>query len=304
MTKIREILGTHSADAPEPPEDHAGSIADLSTELRSVLRLTTQIQSLVSAFQAPILKRPQFEFAASPIFDSHRRLGTLMLNAARDPFPDLSRTLDKLQRHNDVLDNSGWLPHHSTPFELVDACDTDPEALRLGLLQFYEERWPEVRQQIQRRLPAYELDDEARATFDEALDAHEAGLYRCVCRLLPPEVERLARIGLHGDKGKPRSSQPKLRRLAGSVRVSSITPRGLLALNLLRRLQTHLYEPVRPGRDRKRFEQDPVPNRHAALHGLVAYSSMQNSLNSIFMTEYLFQVITALKETDRLQAPS
>ena len=29
--------------------------------------------------------------------------------------------------------------------------------------------------------------------------------------------------------------------------------------------------------------QDPVPNRHAAMHGLVVYSTPQNSLNMIFV---------------------
>ena len=61
---------------------------------------------------------------------------------------------------------------------------------------------------------------------------------------------------------------------------------------------------VRPDTERKCFEQDPIPNRHAALHGLVIYSSMQNSLNSIFMTEFIFQVISALKRTARMQATS
>jgi hypothetical protein len=66
-------------------------------------------------------------------------------------------------------------------------------------------------------------------------------------------------------------------------------------LNLFRRLTKHLYENVRTEPDRQRFAQDPVPNRHAAVHGLVIYSSMQNSLNTIFMADYIFQVISFLK---------
>ncbi|MCY4138623.1 MAG: hypothetical protein OXF56_10200 [Rhodobacteraceae bacterium] len=38
-----------------------------------------------------------------------------------------------------------------------------------------------------------------------------------------------------------------------------------------------------------------MPNRHAAVHGLVVYSSMQNSLNAIFMADYIFQPIGVLK---------
>jgi len=41
--------------------------------------------------------------------------------------------------------------------------------------------------------------------------------------------------------------------------------------------------------DRQRFEQDPIPNRHAAVHGLVSYSSMQNSLNTILWRSIFFR---------------
>lgn len=300
MTKIREILDTQSTNSPEPSEDHTESVADFGEEFRSALQPIIRFQGLISAFQKPIVQLPQFDIAVSRVFDSHRRLATNLRNTNLGPVAEFSRILEKLQRHNDVLDKSGWLPHHSTPFGVVDDCDTDSEALRRRLLHFYEERWSEVRQEIELRLAGYELDDEAKATFGEALDAHESRLYRCVCRVLPPEIERVARIELHDQKGRKKSSQPELGKVARTLPVSSIKPRGFRGLNLLGRLENHLYKKVRPDKDLYRFEQDPVPNRHAALHGLVVYSSPQNSLNSIFMTEYIFQVISALKKTARL----
>lgn len=304
MTRIRDFLDTRSNNTPEPSEDSAESVADFVEEFRSALQPIIRFQGLFSAFSEPIVQVPQFDFGASGVSDSCRRLATNLRNASLGPVAEFSRKLKKLQRHNDVLDKSGWLPHHSTPFELVDACDNDPEALRRRLLRFYDERWPKVRQEIELRLADYELDDEAKATFREALDAHESGFYRCVCRVLPPEIERIARIDLQDHKNKKKSSQPELGKLAAKLPVTSIKPRGLRGLNLLLRLENHLYKTVRPDKDLHRFEQDPVPNRHAALHGLVAYSSMQNSLNSIFMTEYIFQVISALKKNSRLQAAS
>ena len=302
MTKIPDILDARSTDTLELPADRTESVADFGKELHMALRPIIRFQRLVSNFRAPSVRLPQFDFAVSGIVDSHRRLASTLRNANLGPVAAFTRHLARLEQHNDALEKSGWLPHHSTPFELVDACNGDSEALCRTLLQFYEEHWPEVRQQIERRLVDYELDDEANATFREALNAHESGYYRCVCRVLPPEVERIARIELHGGKGKNISSQPILRRRAGTVRISSIKPHGLRGLNLLRRLQTHVYRTVHPKADRNRFEQDPVPNRHAALHGLVVYASMQNSLNSIFITEYIFQLISALKKTARLEA--
>ena len=50
---------------------------------------------------------------------------------------------------------------------------------------------------------------------------------------------------------------------------------------------------------RQRLARDPVPNRPAVVHGLVVYSSMQNSLNAIFMTDYIFLVIGLLKVLER-----
>lgn len=301
MTKIREILDTQSTNT---SEDITETFSDFGEELRRALQPIVQLQSLADSFKAPTIRVPTFDFGVQQILESHRRLAANLRYAIPRPFAEFSRKLEKFKRHNDLLDKSGWLPHHSTPFELVDACGSDSDALRRRLRDFYTEHWPGVRQQIELRLVGHELDDEAKATFREALDAHESGFYRCVCRLLPPEVERVARIELHDDRKKGISSQPKLRKLARTVRVSSIEPRGFRGLNLLRRLENHLYDNVPPDTGRNRFQQDPVPNRHAALHGLVAYSSMQHSLNSIFMTEYIFQVISALKKDERLQAAS
>jgi hypothetical protein len=36
-------------------------------------------------------------------------------------------------------------------------------------------------------------------------------------------------------------------------------------------------------------------NRHAALHGIVPYSSFKSSLNAIFLINYVFQIVTAFK---------
>ena len=141
------------------------------------------------------------------------------------------------------------------------------------------------------------LDDEAKATFREALAAHEAGFYRSVCRLLFPEIERVARRELHKDCVEARiTSQTRLRDLAGSLPISVVGAAGVCGMNLYRRLSSHLYVAVLDDDARRRFAEDPVPNRHAVVHGLVEYSSMQNSLNAIFMTEFLFATIIWLRD--------
>ena len=148
---------------------------------------------------------------------------------------------------------------------------------------------------IEASLAEYDIDDEATATFVEALNAHEPGFYRSVCRVLMPEIERVSRVELHGDRLYRITSQPLMRELAGQLPISTVEPGGFLGLNLFRRLSEHLYEHVDDEDSRRRFAEDPVPNRHTAVHGLVVYSSMQNSLNAVFMADFIFQVIGLLK---------
>ncbi len=66
-----------------------------------------------------------------------------------------------------------------------------------------------------------------------------------------------------------------------------------------KRLTSHLYEPIRNENDRKSFLDNSVPNRHAVIHGLVIYSSEQSSLNSIFMFEYVLQLISLRRGSPR-----
>lgn len=216
----------------------------------------------------------------------------------------ISAGLQRQARMAEALDASGWLPHHSMPLAQVEACAGDGgQAIRALLCSYYSEQWEAVRRATETRLIEYSLDDEANETFREALTAHEHRLYRSVSRLLFPEIERVARKELHGDRTRLRiASQSRLRELAGDLPVSAANGAGFYGLNLYRRLSSHLYESVTDDDARQRFAGDPVPNRHAAVHGLVEYSSMQNSLNAIFMTDFVFLTISWLRSQGLLTA--
>ena len=165
------------------------------------------------------------------------------------------------------------------------------------LAQHYQNRWSEVRQGIESRLSRYDVNDGSKATFSQVLHAHEAGLYRCTCPTLLLEIERVSRVDLHDGKFKNITSQPVLRELAEELPLSSAGTRGFYAMSLYNHLFDHLYEPVGNPETRARFSQDPVPNRHAAVHGHIVYSSMQHSLNMIFMAEFIFHVISLCKQS-------
>ena len=88
------------------------------------------------------------------------------------------------------------MPRHNTESQIGLFRSDQSTRLQTSLLSYYTDNWGEVRAQLETQLSSYNIDDEAEATFREALDAHEAGLYRCVSRVLFPEFEREFRVAL------------------------------------------------------------------------------------------------------------
>ena len=212
----------------------------------------------------------------------------------------------------EVLSKAGWLPHWTVPYKDLADCGEDAAAVGNHLLSYYTDNWPDVRSRIASRISGYSIDEEAKETFREALNAHEQGLYRCVCRVLFPEIERVFRVELFGNKVGRLGYREIIDVLVKDKGISEFVPGGLYQLTLFRHLMKELakeevsegdkriyglYKGVDTEGDRKRLKQDPIPNRHAAIHGLVVYSSQQNSLNVIFMADYVFEVISRVKTT-------
>ena len=108
-----------------------------------------------------------------------------------------ARQLARHARRAQVLDEAGWLPHHSMPFARMEECAGDVDAVHELLCRHFEELWSDVCRDIEARLAEYDIDDEAKATFVEAMNAHESGFHRSVCRVLMPEIERVSRVELY-----------------------------------------------------------------------------------------------------------
>ena len=211
----------------------------------------------------------------------------------------------------EVLGRAGWLPHYTTPFDYIAECGEDIEAVQSRLLDYYKSNWQNVRSEIESRLPDYKIDAEAKATFREALDAHEAGFYRCVCRVLFPEIERVFRAELFNNKIKIGHRRINYKDFIKKLvddddSIGDFITEGLYDLSVFGHLTKAirkedasesdklifgLFSGVWSEEDRERLQQNPVPNRHAAIHGLVVYSSQQNSLNAIFIADYVFRII-------------
>lgn len=201
----------------------------------------------------------------------------------------------------DAVQAAGWIPHPTIPIADIEP---DMAAARIDaiLTAHYRANWSTVRETMSKSVASTAIDAEAKATFEEALAAHEAGLYRSVVRVLFPEIERVARETVYGGSRKELVGRGAGRKNNAGLRdfreaLMSKLPVGValgtpFALTLVQKMFEHLYTyvPEDPA-GLAVFERDPVPNRHASQHGFVTYSSEQNSINMLAMADFMFHVI-------------
>jgi hypothetical protein len=195
-----------------------------------------------------------------------------------------------------LLEATGWLPHYTTP-ELDP--DMDVEAADQAISQHYKDAWPALEAAFQERLASWRIDDEAKACFEEALAAHRYGLYRVAPRLLFPEIERLARAELGGVL-EINASQRELRHAASELGSANFVRTGVLTLRLFGAFADRIYAKAETDAELETVRADPVPNRHAALHGLAVYNTQKSSLNALIIAEFVLLTIDAVKAEERL----
>lgn len=229
----------------------------------------------------------EWSAAAAPVLEEFDRMA-----AAMETLQPALKQFHERKRIHDALDEVGWLPHPSVPYRLVEGCGDDLALLDDRIADYYRRRWTDIRDEMESGLAEYHIDDEARATFREALIAHGSGLYRGICRSLFPEIERMIGAG-------PRvGSKKMLQKLTESGDPTDRELRELFDWVMLQRLRTHAYERVITDDEVARFERDPVPNRHAAIHGRVAYSTHKHSMNMLILTDYVFRILPPIEDSD------
>jgi len=219
---------------------------------------------------------------------------------ALEPFTVFVAEFMARQALNERVEQSGWLPHPLLPF---DAFDLQTPVLEID--QIIRSRLSEnieaVEMFFRESASQYGIDDIVPIVMSEALECHRRGNYRAVVRMLFPEIERSVRYvyGLGpGEKGVA-----SIREARNQLK---ILPLGLVSnhrgmFSLYQKLDRHLYMRVETPEALAVAEADPVPNRHAALHGLVDYSSMQNSMNMIIMADFIFRPLGAIYRQRREQ---
>lgn len=220
-----------------------------------------------------------------------------VVNAVSKLLPVLAQTqpyIEALLRANKIIDSlakTGWLPYHTIGIDYIEESFVGEYSLESRVAEYYEKNWMDIRSDIESRMVSYQISEDAKETLLEAMTAHELGLYRCVCRVLFPEIDRELRIQFFKDKTGTIKSDDMLKALANRGTLDDYLPRSLFSYILIGRLIDHLYEPITRA-NRSKFELDDVPNRHAAMHGLVRYTTYKHSMNMLIMTDYIFEILT------------
>lgn len=228
---------------------------------------------------------------------------TLLMESLRSLAPKIVDALEWVGRNQEVvtnviwqflegghLDGTGWLPHPIlAPLNIGLVAHPN---LREVVEKHYRDNWPRLRAEFATDIGAFDVDEQAKDVFADAIELHEAGHYRAVCRLIFPELERLVRQELMNDPFATATSLKELRRrLARLPLASHLNDPRSRALSLFTALESHFFQKVVTEEALAMFQASGIPNRHACVHGLIDYNSFQNSLNMLILADYCYSAI-------------
>lgn len=188
--------------------------------------------------------------------------------------------------------SAGWYPHRLLPLtEMYSLLQSDPDLLDSWVEKHIREHWMELRNSLENSEGITKLSAGSAETYRQALDAHEADLFRCVPRTLFGEVELVSRIVLTGkpmNNGINAGLKPVLAAI-GELPIPAL-PAELQTSPIYELLSDEVYsDSRRPSLNSK------LPNRHDHIHGYSAnHATFRDSVNMLLLAESLFSVLNVL----------
>ncbi|WP_018995165.1 hypothetical protein [Thioalkalivibrio sp. ALJ2] len=233
-----------------------------------------------------------------PLQEAHRAI-IKTAERNRELFADIQRSLDQISVFADAIEReerlgeAGWIPHPLLPLsqvtpELMD----DPERLDELLLTHLFEQWASVEAQLLDDEVFSVLDDGHRETVRQALEAHQAGLYRCVPRTLFGEIEMAAHGALDGIElpGKITAQLRPVWALLDKLPISQLQIGGTTGIGYL------LAEKAVYGDTRAGGADSRLPNRHDQVHGFSrTHATERDSANTLLLADMMFRLLATLK---------
>lgn len=251
-------------------------LGGITQELTRSLRAIDSSPPILNRLQVPNLSR-----------ELDRELQSILLPILR-PRPPLVHPKARMAAR------LGWVVHHTLPIAVLESASEDD--LDSAIMTHYKESWTEVGKEIELSTVKYLVDQDSKETMTQALSAHECGLYRLVPRAILTEIERVIRVQLlESVAGGSLDVKGTILKQVDTLPIAALRD---LSSDLLqyKTLEKHLYKRIVDERDRRELVENPIPNRHAAVHGLIPYASAKNSLNSIFLGDFVFFIITQIKK--------
>jgi hypothetical protein len=215
-----------------------------------------------------------------------------LLQQIRRSLPQIfdDATLARDIRERNAALAAGILPHGLIPWEELDL-DMEPRCLCARICDVTTSNWDEISSRLEEKVAAYNVNEESKFVLREALSTHQNGLHRATVRLIMPEIERMVRFHFGDERVDDTWIAKAFLKDVAELPVGMVM-RIERGLDMFMRLHEHLYAKLKTAELVEEFADDPIPNRHAALHGLIPYNRVENSLNAVFMFDFLMELVS------------
>ena len=249
---------------------------------------------------------PKGKNASSDFFAAHVHYMAALFMPPRDQLKQLSQEKREwwgnmlsgfvvpfayLSAAQSVAASCCWLPYRTISVnEMVKMPDRAKDEWDAYFSHYHRDNWPNIRGRMTESVLHYDIDDETKEAFREALAAHDYKLYRCPPCVLFPALEREMRKHF-ADPGKKEAFKKKLVAWASAVHLPCGTGSHPFGHVIFSKLVRHVYESPNTKEDKERYRPDSTPMRHMLMHGHMAYNTYKSSMNMLVLADYVFEIL-------------
>jgi hypothetical protein len=201
------------------------------------------------------------------------------------PFTDLAA----LMAQADLLKDAGWIPHPALPIKDLVAAETDISKIRCTVQLHVDSNKEEIYELLTKRFADYTLHEETSELCDAVIRGHRYGLFPLITPSVFSEIERCARIAL-GASPKQKSKKI-IDGFVSKINNIPISHFDVVQVQSLILMEDFIYETITPGSD------VALPHRHGAQHGIVRFNTSRDSLNAIFLLDFVLQCCDAIQQS-------
>ena len=303
--QVNEALGPHLVRMQK-----MGELADetLGPPLVQMQKIGEQVNEALGPPLDQMQKMGELaDEALGPYLDQMQKMNELVNEALGPPLVQMQKISELVDKgfkayfHWKALDAkaelilriTGWVPYSGYEDYLQDVdVEGEPHLAAQCYEKFVDEKWPLIREDMEKQLAFSNVDEDTRTAFFECLDNHEDGRYISVCRCLFAENERAIRVQLDQKIGGIDFKQ-KLKGYQDQLTRFNLYVDNPYSFHLSKVFEK-MYSSVQTGEDFKKKE--PSLNRHIGLHGfgLHSYKTKKDSFNALVLALHWFCYLSTI----------